>query len=72
MRQTDYQMPVKSTKKLVILTLLDTELRVAELTKHNKDNLDWQNHRLMIYGKGISPVGAQHDNRCKVPTMLSG
>ncbi len=41
-------------EKLVICTLLDTGLRVAELAKLNKDNLDWQNHRLMIYGKGGS------------------
>ncbi len=39
-------------EKLIIWTLLDTGLRVAELAKLNKDNLDWQNHRLMIYGKG--------------------
>jgi len=32
--------------------VLDTGLRVAELAKLTKDNLDWQNHRLMIYGKG--------------------
>ena len=43
-------------EKLIIWTLLDTGLRVAELTKLTKDNLDWQNHRLMIYGKG-GPYG---------------
>jgi len=43
-------------EKLVVWTLLDTGLRVAELAKLNKDNLDWQNHRLMIYGKG-GPYG---------------
>jgi integrase/recombinase XerD len=39
-------------EKLVIWTLLDTGLRVAEFSNLTKDNLDWQNHRLMIYGKG--------------------
>ena len=39
-------------EKLVVWTLLDTGLRVAELANLTKDNLDWQNHRLMIYGKG--------------------
>jgi integrase/recombinase XerD len=43
-------------EKLIIWTLLDTGLRVAELSKLTKDNLDWQNHRLMIYGKG-GPYG---------------
>jgi integrase/recombinase XerD len=43
-------------EKLVVWTLLDTGLRVAELAKLTKDNLDWQNHRLMIYGKG-GPYG---------------
>src|SRR5919205_21425 len=43
-------------EKLIIWTLLDTGLRVAELAKLNRDNLDWQNHRLMIYGKG-GPYG---------------
>src|SRR4029450_7373567 len=43
-------------EKLVIWTLLDTGLRVAELANLTKDNPDWQNHRLMIYGKG-GPYG---------------
>jgi integrase/recombinase XerD len=43
-------------EKLVVWTLLDTGLRVAELANLTKDNLDWQNHRLMIYGKG-GPYG---------------
>jgi integrase len=48
-------------EKLVIWTLLDTGLRVAELANLTKDNLDWQNHRLMIYGgsPGI-PVKTEH------------
>lgn len=43
-------------EKLVVWSLLDTGLRVAELANLNKDNVDWQNHRLMIYGKG-GPYG---------------
>ena len=37
-------------ENLVIWTLLDTGLRLAELTHLKKDNIDWQGHRLMIYG----------------------
>jgi integrase/recombinase XerD len=43
-------------EKLVIWTLLDTGLRVAELANLTQNNLDWQQHRLMIYGKG-GPYG---------------
>jgi len=32
-------------------------LRVAELAGLKKDNLDWQGHRVMVYGKGA----ARHD-----------
>ncbi len=39
-------------EKLVVWTLLDTGLQVAELAGLRKDNIDWQGHRLMIYGKG--------------------
>ena len=31
-------------EKLIIWSLLDTGLRVTELSKLTKDNLDWQNH----------------------------
>jgi integrase/recombinase XerD len=43
-------------EKLAMWTLLDTGLRVTEPANLTKDNLDWQNHRLMIYGKG-GPYG---------------
>lgn len=43
-------------EKLIVWTLLDTGLRVSELAHLTQDNLDWQNHRLMIYGKG-GPYG---------------
>jgi integrase/recombinase XerD len=49
-------------EKLVIWTLLDTGLRVAELAGLKKDNIDWQGHRLMIYGKG-RPYGSKSKRR---------
>lgn len=39
-------------EKLVVWTLLDTGLRVSELAGLKKDDIDWLNHRLIIYGKG--------------------
>jgi integrase len=39
-------------EKLIVWTFLDTGLRVAELANLTKDNLDWQSHRIMVYGKG--------------------
>jgi len=38
-------------EKLVVWTLLDTGLRVAELAELRKSNIDWQGHCLVIYGK---------------------
>jgi integrase/recombinase XerD len=63
-------------EKLILLTLLDTGLRVAELANLNKDNLDWQNHRLMIYGKG-GPYGKLSKRRIiplssRVQPLLEG
>jgi integrase/recombinase XerD len=49
-------------EKLVAWTLLDTGLRVSELAGLTKDNLDWQLHRLMIYGKG-GPYGTRSKRR---------
>ena len=49
-------------EKLIVWTLLDTGLRVAELAKLTKDNLDWQGHRLMVYGKG-GPYGTRSKRR---------
>jgi integrase/recombinase XerD len=37
---------------LIVFTLLDTGLRVAELAGLTRDNVDWQAHRLVIHGKG--------------------
>jgi len=49
-------------EKLVVWTLLDTGLRVAELAHLKKDNIDWQLHRLTIYGKG-GPYGSKSKRR---------
>jgi len=43
-------------EKLVIWTLLDTGLRVAELATLTSDRIDWQTHRIMVNGKG-GPFG---------------
>jgi integrase/recombinase XerD len=63
-------------EKLVIWTLLDTGLRVAELSKLTQDHLDWQNHRLTIYGKG-GPYGKLSKRRviplsARVQPLLEG
>src|SRR6266567_3556826 len=49
-------------ERLIIWTLLDTGLRVSELAELKKDNLNWQTHRLMIYGKG-GPYGTKSRRR---------
>ncbi len=46
----------------MVWTLLDTGLRVAELAGLRKDNIDWQGHRLMVYGKG-GPYGSKSKRR---------
>jgi integrase/recombinase XerD len=63
-------------EKLVIWTLLDTGLRVSELAKLTKDNIDWQGHRLMVYSKG-GPYGSQTKRRIiplspRVQPLLEG
>ena len=49
-------------EKLVIWTLLDTGLRASELANLKRDDIDWQGHRLMIYGKG-GPYGSRSKRR---------
>ena len=49
-------------EKLVVWTLLDTGLRVSELAKLKKEHIEWQQHRLTIYGKG-GPYGSQSKRR---------
>ena len=49
-------------EKLIIFTLLDTGLRVSELSNLAKDNIQWQERRLVIYGKG-GPYGKKTKRR---------
>jgi integrase/recombinase XerD len=49
-------------EKLVIWTLLDTGLRVSELAGLGPAQIDWQDHRLTIYGKG-GPYGSRSKRR---------
>ncbi len=49
-------------ERLVVWTLLDTGLRVGEFSSLSRDNIDWQGHRLMIYGKG-GPYGSKSKRR---------
>ena len=49
-------------EKICVWTLLDAGLRVAELAALTRDNIDWQTHRLMIYGKG-GPYGKNTKRR---------
>lgn len=41
-----------SDEKLVIWTLLETGMRVSEIASLTKANVDFQTHRLTVYGKG--------------------
>ena len=63
-------------EKLVLWTLLDTGLRVSEFANLKKDNIDWQAHRLMVYGKG-GPYGSATKRRViplssRVQPLLEG
>lgn len=49
-------------EKFIIWTLLDTGLRVAEFASLKKDNVLWQEKRLVIYGKG-GPYGKKTKRR---------
>ena len=49
-------------ERLVVWGLLDTGLRVSELSGLTRDNIDWQGHRLTIYGKG-GPYGSKTKRR---------
>lgn len=49
-------------EKFCCWILLDTGLRVSELAKLKKDNIQWQEKRLMIYGKG-GPYGKKTKRR---------
>jgi len=49
-------------EKFIIWTLLDTGLRVSEFANLKKDNIQWQERRLVIYGKG-GPYGKKTKRR---------
>lgn len=49
-------------ERMAVWTLLDTGLRVSELTSIIRQNLDWQQHRLIVFGKG-GPYGARSKRR---------
>jgi len=49
-------------EKFVVWTLLDTGLRVSEFANLKKDNIQWQERRLIIYGKG-GPYGKKTKRR---------
>lgn len=49
-------------EKLVVWTLLDTGLRVAELASLSHDKIDRQGHRITVYGKG-GPYGSRTKRR---------
>ncbi len=49
-------------ERLVVWTLLDTGLRVGELAALARDNIEWQQRRLTIYGKG-GPYGKKTKRR---------
>ncbi len=51
-----------AAERLVVWTLLDTGLRVGELAGLAREHVDWQQHRLMIYGKG-GPYGTRSKRR---------
>ena len=63
-------------ERLVVFTLLDTGVRVAELASLSGANIDWQTHRLMVYGKG-GPYGSKTKRRIiplspRVQSLLEG
>ncbi len=49
-------------EKLVIWTLIDTGMRVSEFSNIKKDDIHWQEGRIIIYGKG-GPYGKKTKRR---------
>ena len=49
-------------EKFVVWTFLDTGLRLSELADLKKENIQWQERRLVIYGKG-GPYGKKTKRR---------
>ena len=49
-------------EKLIVSTLMDTGMRVSELSTLKKDQIQWQEKRIIIYGKG-GPFGKKTKRR---------
>lgn len=49
-------------ERLIIWTLVDTGLRVSEFCRLSSSNVDWQAHRITVYGKG-GPYGSKSRRR---------
>ena len=49
-------------EKFVVWTLLDTGLRLSEFADLKKENIQWQERRLVVYGKG-GPYGKKTKRR---------
>lgn len=49
-------------EKFIVWTLLDTGLRLSEFADLKKNNIQWQERRLVIYGKG-GPYGKKTKRR---------
>jgi len=49
-------------EKLVVWTLLDTGMRVSEFANIKKEEIQWQEGRIIIYGKG-GPYGKKSKRR---------
>lgn len=43
-------------EKFVVRTFLDTGMRLSEFAGSKKDNIQWQEKRIVVYGKG-GPYG---------------
>lgn len=50
-------------EKLIVFTLLDTDLRVSELAGLEKHNIQWQERKLVIYKSDIYPYGKKSKHR---------
>lgn len=46
-------------EKLVVWTLLDTGLRVEEFCNMDKNNIDWNRHQIVVYGKNTTGEGGK-------------
>jgi integrase/recombinase XerD len=62
-------------EKVLIYTLCDTGMRVSELAGLSKENIQWQERRIVVYGKG-GPYGKKSKRRIipmteRVYTILS-